>query len=395
VSGIEDGVRSDPDGRRVVVFVALAAGLGGSTRSLATILQHIGTDVMRVLAAPEAGPFPTFLAERSLVDEHVPIPKGGPARRRLRPRAAYLIAKSVWGHRGRVIAIHANGPEELNVAAPAALLAGVPLVVWCHAREASTWMRRLAPVWRLALPRIRWAAVSPTARNVLVQSRMASRTRVEILPNPIDPSDVVARHQENSGETVVAYLGSDAHYKGFQLLPDVVDRMKRDQIQWRLYTDQRSVDNEQAWERLRSMSDASVFFVGKVGDVRDAYAACDIVFCPSLQESFCRVAAEAMLNGIPVVGSDLEPLRDLLGEEEAGLLFPVGDAASAATAIRRLASDAALRTRLGANGRTRAESFGPERIAARFRALYGLDTPHRPRHGRNHASGQVRWKRPR
>ncbi len=39
-----------------------------------------------------------------------------------------------------------------------------------------------------------------------------------------------------------------------------------------------------------------------------------------------------MLNGIPVVASDIEPLRELLGDDEAGLLFPPGDAVAAAAA---------------------------------------------------------------
>ena len=44
---------------------------------------------------------------------------------------------------------------------------------------------------------------------------------------------------------------------------------------------------------------------GKLTDVRKAYAECHVVVCPSVRESFCRVAAEAMLNGLPVVGTDL------------------------------------------------------------------------------------------
>ena len=71
--------------------------------------------------------------------------------------------------------------------------------------------------------------------------------------------------------------------------------------------------------------------------------------CPSVLESFCRVAAEAMLNGIPVVGSDLAPIRALLGDDEAGLLFPVGDTHRAAEAIARLVADGG-RTALGAAG---------------------------------------------
>ena len=81
---------------------------------------------------------------------------------------------------------------------------------------------------------------------------------------------------------------------------------------------------------------------GKFTDVRDAYARCDVVVCPSVLDSFCRVAAEAMLNGLPVVGSDLPPIRDLLGDDEAGLLVPSGDVEAAAKAVARLVDDPEL-----------------------------------------------------
>jgi glycosyltransferase involved in cell wall biosynthesis len=365
------GVDRIEHGRPVVLFVALAAGLGGSTRSLATVIQHVGVDVTRVLAAPDIGQFPALVRERSLVDEHVPIPKGGPARRSSRPRAAILIARSVWRHRHRIVAIHANGPEELNVVAPAAFVMGVPVVVWCHAREPSAWMRRLGPIWRRVLHRVRCVAVSPTARDVLVESGLASPGEVQIVPNPIDPADVFAKRRTSPGNAV-GYLGSDALYKGFQLLPGIVDRLKNEPFVWSLFTDPRSTENAWVWDRLWAASDSRVSFIGKVNDVRAIYGAIDVVFCPSLEESFCRVAAEAMLNGIPVVGSDLPPLAELLGKEEAGLLFPVGDADAAAGAIRRLMSDVELRARLGANGRARARAFEPGAVAAQFRELYGL-----------------------
>jgi glycosyltransferase involved in cell wall biosynthesis len=96
-----------------------------------------------------------------------------------------------------------------------------------------------------------------------------------------------------------------------------------------------------------------------------------VVVCPSVQESFCRVAAEAMLNGIPVVGSDLEPVRALLGDGDAGLLFPVGDVAAGAEAIVRLARDPGLRQRLGDQGRARAAVFGGEPVRRAFLELLG------------------------
>ncbi|HJW60721.1 MAG TPA: glycosyltransferase family 4 protein, partial [Actinomycetota bacterium] len=130
---------------------------------------------------------------------------------------------------------------------------------------------------------------------------------------------------------------------------------------------------DETWESLRAMTTTHpVSIEGKLVDVGTAYGRCDIVVCPSELESFCRVAAEAMLNGIPVVGSDLEPVRALLGDDEAGILFPVGDVDAAVKAVVRLATDPALRREQGAVGRQRAEAFAPDVVGAQFRRLYGL-----------------------
>lgn len=77
------------------------------------------------------------------------------------------------------------------------------------------------------------------------------------------------------------------------------------------------------------------------------------------------------MNGLPVAGSDIPPLRALLGEDEAGLIFPSEDVAAAAAAIRRLVEDDALRRKLGDEGRERARSLAPDAIAAQLMTLYG------------------------
>jgi phosphatidylinositol alpha-mannosyltransferase len=329
-----------------------------------------------VVASPRDSRFATSARERGLVEELIPI-KGARAgaARIARVAVAARIARWTWRHRRTVAAIHANGPEELNVVVPASLLTGVPIVVWSHARDVSPWMRRLGPIVDRALRdhSVRWAAVSTTARRVLVAGRYAGSDAVTIVPNPIDASDVVGdRLRRSSDGLVIGYLGSDARYKGFHLLPEVIERVRPAPVTWALYTDPRSGASAAAWERLREMAGDDVEIRGKVTDVRDAYNACDVVFLPSLEESFGRVAAEAMLNGIPVVASDLEAVRDLLGDEAAGLLFPPGDVDAAAGAITRLAANPGLRRRLGEEGVARARAFEPQRIVDDLAELYGI-----------------------
>lgn len=363
----------------VVVFVCLASGLGGSTRSLATVLDHLRGRATRVLATPDPGRLASIARERGLAEVLIPIPgaRAGEARAR-RLLAAGAITRWIWRHRTSISAVHANGPEELNLLVLAAVTTKVRLVVWSHARNVSPWMRRLGPFWGRVLRhrQVRWAAVSSAARRVLVEGGLTPSDRVAIIPNPIDAADVVGvRPADGSAGVRIGYLGSDARYKGFQLLPDVVERLRDTPVRWLLFTSPRSGDNAEAWERLRSMSQDLVQISSKLDDVRDAYAECDLVFLPSLEESFGRVAAEAMLNGLPVVGSDLEPVRELLGDDEAGSLFPPGDVDRAAAAIRRLSADHDLRRRMGARGTARAQAFEPRKIVDDLADLYSLDEP--------------------
>ena len=379
------------EGGGSIVFVSLARGLGGSTKSLATVLGLLEGRVNRVLAAPTGSKYMDYVHKHGLVDGEVALWDSSQHRdwRVKRLIAAIRLIRWVRRNRSRVVAIHANGPEEVNIAAPAALLAKVPLVVWNHAFEVSPWVKRLGPLWRRLLYRheVRWAAVSGVARGVLTDGGMVLPDRVAIVPNPIDPGDVRAEQRQprqRSERVTVGFIGSAEQRKGFQLLPDLVEALSDVPLHWTFYTNEMSRDADQqevVWERLRAQPPERVSFPGKVEDIRKAYARCDIVFCPSTKESFCRVAAEAMMNGVPVVASDLEPLRYLLGDEDAGLLFPKGDAVQAAMAIRRLAGDAALRERLGAGGRRRAEDFKPATVVRQLNNLYGIDAA--PRTVRN------------
>ena len=77
------------------------------------------------------------------------------------------------------------------------------------------------------------------------------------------------------------------------------------------------------------------------------------------------------MNGIPVVATDIPALRHLLGDG-AGLLFPVGDTAAAAEAIRDLVTDPEQRQRAGAIGKERGAAFLPAGVAAQMCDLYGV-----------------------
>lgn len=349
-----------------VIFVVLAPGVGGSVRSLASVLRRLD-GVWRVAARPSPTSTSRLIMQGHLADDVIDLALPSGHRVRDRSRGAASLTRYSWRIRHNLAAIHANGLAELNLAVVPAILTGCRLVVWVHEWEVPPLTRRLGFVFR-NLPSIRFASVSQPNLAMLLESGVARPSQVSIVVNPIDPMDVEAVERVTHPLVRVGYLGTPARYKGFHLLPDLVRLTRDSPVEWTVYAGPRSLMPE-TFAQLEALG---VHLPGKTLDVRKAYASCDIVIVPSLKESFGRVAAEAMVNRIPVVASCLPSLELLLGENEAGVLFPPGDSAAGAHAIARLAADPELRIRLGNEGRRRVTRFAPGPASSLLIELYGI-----------------------
>ena len=114
-----------------------------------------------------------------------------------------------------------------------------------------------------------------------------------------------------------------------------------------------------------------VFTVGMKEDVNEFLRHLDIFVLPSRMEG-CPVALlEAMATGLACVATDIPGNRDLIVNDESGLLVPPEDPKSLAAALRRLVASPALRRRLGRAARRRCvEHFSTQQEAERYMALY-------------------------
>lgn len=105
-------------------------------------------------------------------------------------------------------------------------------------------------------------------------------------------------------------------------------------------------------------------------DMPLVYRAADICLLPSLMEATSIAGLEAMACARPLIGSRVGGIPALISDGETGILVPPGEPRPLADAIRRLASDRALRERMGRAARARAErEFSWERIAERTARL--------------------------
>ena len=101
-----------------------------------------------------------------------------------------------------------------------------------------------------------------------------------------------------------------------------------------------------------------------------AVAASDIVAIPSLWESFCLAAVEAMALGRPVIGTRGHGFDEYIRDGENGLLVGRGEVDGLADAIERLLDDAALRSRVGAAAERTAAELDPVKTAPLYEAAF-------------------------
>lgn len=113
-----------------------------------------------------------------------------------------------------------------------------------------------------------------------------------------------------------------------------------------------------------------VLFPGQVSDIPDWLAASDIAVSASRSEGLPFNIMEAMAAGLPAVASDVKGHTDLVTEGETGLLFPYDDETAFSAAVRRLATDSALRTQMGRAGWQQVQRYRLDDVLPRVMELY-------------------------
>ena len=131
-------------------------------------------------------------------------------------------------------------------------------------------------------------------------------------------------------------------------------------------------------QALRALSaelglDDLVQFTGPLDRVRTAarYRDADIFTLASWEEAFGNAFAEALASGLPVVGSNVGGIPELVEHGRAGVLVPPQDPETLAAAIRFLGDRPELRLEMGRRNRAYAEAnLSWERMTTRYLATY-------------------------
>jgi glycosyltransferase involved in cell wall biosynthesis len=228
--------------------------------------------------------------------------------------------------------------------------------------------RLLAPLAR------RFFAVSRALADFLVRECRLPAARVRALPNGVDtarfapPPHPMARPAPGPTIGVLARLDER---KGLAYLLQAMAQIRRDVPEARLVVggtgDGRAAMEWQA--RALGVNDR-VEFLGPVDDPVGFFRRLDFFVLPSLDEAFGLALLEAMASGLPVIGTRVGGIPEILEDGRQGLLIPPADSRALAEAVRILACDAARRERMAQAARRQALRFDIGRTVAELQTAY-------------------------
>jgi glycosyltransferase involved in cell wall biosynthesis len=119
-----------------------------------------------------------------------------------------------------------------------------------------------------------------------------------------------------------------------------------------------------------------IMFVGFSNQAHLIYEACDVFIYASPQEGFGMVIAEAQASGLPAICFDcLAGPKDIVSDQETGMLIPLGDIECFAAAMGRLASDEVLRSRLALAAKGVSRKLGAAAIIPKWRTAFQRSNP--------------------
>jgi glycosyltransferase involved in cell wall biosynthesis len=274
------------------------------------------------------------------------------------------------------------------------LLPGVPKVFTNHTSFFLQHVRD--PKWRRTL---RWllsdfdAYIAPSDELARETTDLCGRPS-DYLPNgvwlPEVDRDECRRRLDIAPDRVVILCARRFVPKnGVQFLPAAIRalELQADNALWLLAGDGPLL----AWVQSELAPQAArdrVRFLGRVAPDRmpSITGAADVAVLPSLIEAVSISGLEAMAQGLPLVGTAVGGIPDLIEDDVTGLLVPPADPQAMADAVARLVASPARRQDLGAAGRRRVvERFTWDAVARATMKVYASASPQAIRGEENNA----------
>jgi glycosyltransferase involved in cell wall biosynthesis len=293
------------------------------------------------------------------------------------PWATYTLTRYLNRHEPHIL--HAAVAEANFHAALAGRLSGTPILIGeeVGTPERSGPARAIFGLMHRLLDRT--VGVSRATCDYLAEREFAPRDSVELVYNPVDASFFDSPAPDDRAESpadrpfriiTVGRLIPEKNFDGlleaFALLA-----IDRNDIELQVVGDGPMADALHEKSSRLGLS-AKVEWLGYRNDVRELLADADLFVLPSISEAYGIAMVEAMAAGLPVVGSAVGGIPEVLGPLADDWAVPPREPRAWADTIERIVEmSPSRRSALGSRLRERARrQFSPDQYISRITDLY-------------------------
>jgi phosphatidylinositol alpha 1,6-mannosyltransferase len=252
---------------------------------------------------------------------------------------------------------------------------GLPVLASVHTRFETyfryynmSFMEPLIEAWLRKLYRSCDALVAPSESMAQVLREQRMNYDIDIWSRGVDRDifgpdrrDLAWRRAQGMRDNmpVIGFLGRLVMEKGLDVFADTIDQLRRRGTGHAVMVVGEGPARDWFESRL-----PDAHFVGFQGgtDLARAVASMDMLFNPSVTETFGNVTLEAMACGLPVVAAKATGSQSLVGDGRSGRLVAPGAIGQFADALADYCADPALRAAHGAAGEARSRDFSWDAI---------------------------------
>ena len=220
-------------------------------------------------------------------------------------------------------------------------------------------------------------AVSESLRQTTLE-QLRVECDVEVVPNFVDAaqfaghSGLGARRWATADEPVFVHVSNFRPVKRALQVLRIFEGV-RAQRPCKLLLVGEGPDHAKVAERAEELGlGEDVVLLGELPVIEEALVGATAFLLPSSTESFGLAALEAMAAGVPVIGSRVGGIPEVVADGECGFLRSPDDLDGMVQAALLYAEDSELQRRHGERGRRRAATeFSVDRSVASYLSVYG------------------------